>query len=249
MMSHGLPRPLAAIAAAVLLAASTPPSAPRRVRTRRDRCAGKRRVARLRSRSSPRRWRCSGAASRWRPTTRRRHRALANVLWLNLLFQRGAVTVDHYLGSFSSQTVDLRSRRPRSMPSSAAKSARRSSWRNSGWHARPADAAGALRSRRGGRPAGVVRGNGRGADARRLPRRAARIRRARARARPRSFAQGRRADCRHLPLRGLDVVAADADDGLRRRIRRRTRRRDPDDRGGRRRARPTTASTRCSRSS
>jgi tetratricopeptide (TPR) repeat protein len=36
------------------------------------------------------------------------HRALASVLWLNLLFQRGAVTVDHYLGSFSSQTVDLR---------------------------------------------------------------------------------------------------------------------------------------------
>jgi tetratricopeptide (TPR) repeat protein len=36
------------------------------------------------------------------------HRALANVLWLNLLFQRGAVTVDHYLGSFSSSTVDLK---------------------------------------------------------------------------------------------------------------------------------------------
>ena len=36
------------------------------------------------------------------------HRALANVLWLNLLFHRGAVTVDHYLGSFSSQAVDLR---------------------------------------------------------------------------------------------------------------------------------------------
>jgi tetratricopeptide (TPR) repeat protein len=35
------------------------------------------------------------------------HRALANVLWLNLLFQRGAVTVDHYLGSFSRSTVDL----------------------------------------------------------------------------------------------------------------------------------------------
>jgi tetratricopeptide (TPR) repeat protein len=36
------------------------------------------------------------------------HRALANVLWLNLLFQRGAVTVDHYLGSFSGATVDLK---------------------------------------------------------------------------------------------------------------------------------------------
>ena len=29
------------------------------------------------------------------------------MLWLNLLFQRGAVTVDHYLGSFSSSTVVL----------------------------------------------------------------------------------------------------------------------------------------------
>ena len=35
------------------------------------------------------------------------HRALANVLWLNILFQRGAVTVDHYLGSFSRSSVDL----------------------------------------------------------------------------------------------------------------------------------------------
>ena len=30
------------------------------------------------------------------PGDPRAHRALANVLWLNLLFQRGAVTVDHY---------------------------------------------------------------------------------------------------------------------------------------------------------
>ena len=42
------------------------------------------------------------------PEDPRSHRALANVLWLNLLFRRGAVTVDHYLGSFTSQTVDLR---------------------------------------------------------------------------------------------------------------------------------------------
>jgi tetratricopeptide (TPR) repeat protein len=35
------------------------------------------------------------------------HRALANVLWLHLLFTRGAVTVDHYLGSFSRASVDL----------------------------------------------------------------------------------------------------------------------------------------------
>ena len=35
------------------------------------------------------------------------HRSLASVLWLHMLFQRGAVTVDHYLGSFSKATVDL----------------------------------------------------------------------------------------------------------------------------------------------
>ena len=35
------------------------------------------------------------------------HRALASVLWLNILFRRGAVTVDHYLGSFSRAKVDL----------------------------------------------------------------------------------------------------------------------------------------------
>ena len=35
------------------------------------------------------------------------HRSLASVLWLNMLFRRGAVTVDHYLGSFSRANVDL----------------------------------------------------------------------------------------------------------------------------------------------
>jgi tetratricopeptide (TPR) repeat protein len=35
------------------------------------------------------------------------HRSLAAVLWLNILFRRGAVTVDHYLGSFSRTKVDL----------------------------------------------------------------------------------------------------------------------------------------------
>jgi tetratricopeptide (TPR) repeat protein len=35
------------------------------------------------------------------------HRSLAGVLWLNLLFRRGAVTVDHYLGTFSRSSVDL----------------------------------------------------------------------------------------------------------------------------------------------
>jgi tetratricopeptide (TPR) repeat protein len=35
------------------------------------------------------------------------HRALASSLWLDILFQRGAVTVDHYLGSFSRSNVTL----------------------------------------------------------------------------------------------------------------------------------------------
>ncbi len=35
------------------------------------------------------------------------HRSLASVLWLNILFRRGAVTVDHYLGGFSRPSVDL----------------------------------------------------------------------------------------------------------------------------------------------
>ena len=38
------------------------------------------------------------------PTT---HRSLASVLWLHMLYRRGAVTVDHYLGSFSRSRVDL----------------------------------------------------------------------------------------------------------------------------------------------
>jgi tetratricopeptide (TPR) repeat protein len=36
------------------------------------------------------------------------HRALAATVWLNILFQRGAVTVDHYLGSFSRSSVELK---------------------------------------------------------------------------------------------------------------------------------------------
>ena len=36
------------------------------------------------------------------------HRAIASILWLNLLFRRGAVTVDHYLGSFSRTQIELR---------------------------------------------------------------------------------------------------------------------------------------------
>ncbi len=36
------------------------------------------------------------------------YRALASAIWLNILFRRGAVTVDHYLGSFSRSRVELK---------------------------------------------------------------------------------------------------------------------------------------------
>jgi tetratricopeptide (TPR) repeat protein len=36
------------------------------------------------------------------------HRALGSVLWLHMLFLKGAVTVDHYLGSFSRARVNMK---------------------------------------------------------------------------------------------------------------------------------------------
>lgn len=47
------------------------------------------------------------AAAAEHPSDPAVHRALASVLWLSMLFQRGAVTVDHYLGSFSRTQVEL----------------------------------------------------------------------------------------------------------------------------------------------
>ena len=35
------------------------------------------------------------------------HRSLASALWLKMLFMRGAVTVDHYLGPFNRARVEL----------------------------------------------------------------------------------------------------------------------------------------------
>jgi tetratricopeptide (TPR) repeat protein len=40
------------------------------------------------------------------------HRSLASAIWLKMLFTRGAVTVDHYLGSFSRPRVDLKKPAP-----------------------------------------------------------------------------------------------------------------------------------------
>jgi tetratricopeptide (TPR) repeat protein len=46
------------------------------------------------------------------PNDSANHRALASAIWLLILFKRGAVTVDHYLGSFTSKTVDLKNPPP-----------------------------------------------------------------------------------------------------------------------------------------
>jgi tetratricopeptide (TPR) repeat protein len=43
------------------------------------------------------------------PSNPANHRALAATLWLNILFRRGAVTVDHYLGGFTQNSVVLKS--------------------------------------------------------------------------------------------------------------------------------------------
>ena len=40
------------------------------------------------------------------------HRSLASAIWLKMLFLRGAVTVDHYLGSFNRARVDLAKPQP-----------------------------------------------------------------------------------------------------------------------------------------
>lgn len=42
-----------------------------------------------------------------RPADAAPYRTLASVLWLQMLFSRGAVTVDHYLGSFTRTQVEL----------------------------------------------------------------------------------------------------------------------------------------------
>jgi len=42
------------------------------------------------------------------PSDPANHRALASTIWMNILFRRGAVTVDHYLGSFSRSNVEVK---------------------------------------------------------------------------------------------------------------------------------------------
>jgi tetratricopeptide (TPR) repeat protein len=42
------------------------------------------------------------------PNDSNNHRALASSIWLDILYRRGAVTVDHYLGSVTKSAVDLK---------------------------------------------------------------------------------------------------------------------------------------------
>jgi tetratricopeptide (TPR) repeat protein len=42
------------------------------------------------------------------PNEAANHRALAATIWLNILFRRGAVTVDHYLGSFTRSQIEIK---------------------------------------------------------------------------------------------------------------------------------------------
>ena len=42
------------------------------------------------------------------PNESQNYRALASAVWLLILYQRGAVTVDHYLGSFTRSSVEMR---------------------------------------------------------------------------------------------------------------------------------------------
>jgi tetratricopeptide (TPR) repeat protein len=46
------------------------------------------------------------ATTRW-PDESRAHRTLASILWLQALFHRGAVTVDHYMGGLTGSTITL----------------------------------------------------------------------------------------------------------------------------------------------
>ena len=41
------------------------------------------------------------------PSSSRAHRGLASILWLKMLFDRGAVSIDHYLGSLSKSQANL----------------------------------------------------------------------------------------------------------------------------------------------
>ena len=157
-------------------------------------------------------------------------RALATMTWLHLLFNRGAVLVDDYLGPVSRQNVKIEP-----PPAEVSKAfhtylARALTLAD---RARREGAAGSRRALRAGHGAGAAglleRDDRRPGDGG-VRRGAARLQRARAGAGAGAGPQGRRPDRRHLPLSDCESVDAGAVDGLCGGLRRRPRARAADDR-------------------
>ncbi len=96
------------------------------------------------------------------------HRTLALAIWLKMLFLRGAVTVDHYLGSFSRPRVDLRKPPPELVSRVRRRSPAGDRSRGEAERRAPERRAGPLRPRRRGRAAGVLHRVDRGQAARRV---------------------------------------------------------------------------------
>ena len=107
------------------------------------------------------------------------HRAVAVIAWLRIGFLRGSITVDDYLGSVSKPNINM-------LPPPAEEArrfqthvARALELAEAEVRARPNDPEAHFRRRRGGRGPGVVRRHRRREDPVVVPRRAARLRRAR----------------------------------------------------------------------
>jgi tetratricopeptide (TPR) repeat protein len=96
-------RPVAAALLLSLLAGLTPAAAAQSSREIRERASDL--VYNLDHEDAIRLLRQAVAAD---PNDSANHRALASAIWLLILFKRGAVTVDHYLGSFTKANVDVK---------------------------------------------------------------------------------------------------------------------------------------------
>ena len=161
------------------------------------------------------------------------HRAAAVIAWLRIGFLRGSITVDDYLGNVSASRTSTCCRRRQTKRSGFSGISRaRWNWPRPTFETRPRDPDAHFRL---GSIVGVQASYGATVEGKILASfRAAqpRLRRAREGARARSFAEGRRAHRRHLPLHRVRAVAAGASDGVRRRVWRRQGARPADDRGG-----------------
>ena len=155
------------------------------------------------------------------PDASRAHRALASALWVDVLFRRGAVTVDHYLGGIT--RAERQPAEAARRPGRGVQARARGRHRARRGRPRPQSAGPRcpLRSRRGLRHSGVVRRVDRGQPLRRLSIRQAGLRRAGRGSHARPAPHQRRRDRRHLPLPDLRARPADADGRLHGWLRRR----------------------------